>query len=49
MAMTINNHNSIFLLKPVISPNVMPHHGVPVCPKILRQRPGKTKVENGSG
>jgi len=27
----------------------MPHHGVPVCPETLRQRPSKTKAENGNG
>jgi len=30
-------------------PNVMPRHGVPVCPKTLRQRRGKTKAESGNG
>jgi hypothetical protein len=44
MAMTVNNHNAIFLLKPV-----MLHHDVPACPKTLRQRPSKTKVENSDG
>jgi hypothetical protein len=47
--MTINNHNTIFLLKTVMPHNAMPHHGVPVCPKTLRQRPSKTKAENGNG
>jgi len=29
--------------------NVTPHHGVPFCPKTFRQRPSKTKAENGIG
>jgi hypothetical protein len=28
---------------------VMPHPGVPVLPKTLRKRLGKTKVESGNG
>jgi hypothetical protein len=29
-------------------PIVMPHQGVPVLPKTLRQRLGKTKAESGN-
>jgi hypothetical protein len=29
--------------------NAMPHYGVPVCPKTLRQRPSKTMAEKSNG